>query len=98
MFGKTFPLFKVFGIQVQADLSWLIIVVLVTWSLAAGVFPTQYKGVTDGRLLDDGRRRGNGVVRIDRPARVGTRRGRVTLSHPDEADHAVHLRRRRRDG
>jgi Zn-dependent protease len=43
MFGKTFPLFKVFGVQVQADLSWLIIVLLVTWSLAAGVFPAQYK-------------------------------------------------------
>ena len=43
MFGKTFPLFKLFGVQVQADLSWLIIVVLITWSLAAGVFPAQYE-------------------------------------------------------
>ncbi|MBP90659.1 MAG: site-2 protease family protein [Planctomycetaceae bacterium] len=43
MFGKTFPLFKVFGVRVQADLSWLIIVLLVTWSLAVGVFPAQYK-------------------------------------------------------
>lgn len=48
MFGKTFPLFKVFGIQVQADLSWLIIVVLVTWSLAAGVFPAQYEQLGSG--------------------------------------------------
>ncbi len=43
MFGKTFPLFKVFGVQVQADLSWLIIVILITWSLAVAVFPAQYK-------------------------------------------------------
>lgn len=42
MFGRTFPLFRVFGIQVQADLSWLIIVVLVTWSLAVGVLPAQF--------------------------------------------------------
>jgi Zn-dependent protease/CBS domain-containing protein len=46
MFGKTFPLFKVFGIQVQADVSWLIIVLLVTWSLASSVFPSQYDGLS----------------------------------------------------
>ena len=31
---KHWPLFKLFGIKVQVDASWLILAVLVTWSLA----------------------------------------------------------------
>ncbi len=46
MFGKTFRLFSVLGIQIQADLSWLIVLVLITWSLAAGMFPAQYEGLS----------------------------------------------------
>lgn len=41
MFGRSFPLFRLFGISVQADLSWLFIAVLVTWSLA-GLFAQIY--------------------------------------------------------
>ncbi|MBW3539897.1 MAG: site-2 protease family protein [Planctomycetes bacterium] len=39
MFGKRIRLFKLAGFAVHIDWSWLIIAVLVTWSLAAGVFP-----------------------------------------------------------
>jgi Zn-dependent protease/CBS domain-containing protein len=39
MFGKRFKLFKLFGFPVYADLSWLVIVFLVTWSLGVGLFP-----------------------------------------------------------
>ncbi len=39
MFGKRYTLFHVFGFEIRADLSWLVIAVLVTWSLAAGAFP-----------------------------------------------------------
>ena len=42
MFGKTLKLFTVFGFTVRADISWIIIVVLVVWSLAGSVFPQQY--------------------------------------------------------
>ena len=38
MFGPRFRLFKLFGFPVYIDLSWFIIAVLVTWSLAEGFF------------------------------------------------------------
>lgn len=46
MFGRQFNLFKLFGFQVSLDASWIIIAVLVTWSLATGFFPTYYKGLS----------------------------------------------------
>lgn len=45
MFGKKYTLFKMFGFQVHIDLSWLVIVALVVWSLAGGLFPMQYPGL-----------------------------------------------------
>ncbi len=42
MFGKKIKLFNLFGFTVHIDLSWLFIAVLITWSLAKGVFPNQY--------------------------------------------------------
>ncbi len=45
MFVKRITLFKMFGFSVRIDLSWLIIVVLVTWSLAEGLFPTMYENL-----------------------------------------------------
>lgn len=39
MFTKRLELFKLFGFSVKVDLSWLVIAVLVTWSLAVGLFP-----------------------------------------------------------
>ncbi len=45
MFGKGFELFKLFGFSVKIDLSWLFIAVLVTWTLASGVFPTSFPGL-----------------------------------------------------
>ena len=46
MFGRSFKLFNLFGFEVSIDLSWLIIAVLVSWSLAAGLFPYLYHGLT----------------------------------------------------
>ncbi len=43
MFGKSFTLFKLFGFKVRIDVSWLIIAVLITWTLATGLFPRYYK-------------------------------------------------------
>ena len=42
MFGKRMKLFKLLGFEVRIDLSWLVIAVLVTWSLAKGAFPYWY--------------------------------------------------------
>jgi len=43
MFGKRFKLFKLMGFEVGIDASWVIIAILIAWSLSTGVFPFQYK-------------------------------------------------------
>jgi Zn-dependent protease/predicted transcriptional regulator len=48
MFGKTIKLFKLLGFQVQADVSWFILAVLVIWSLAKGYFPYRYEDLAPG--------------------------------------------------
>jgi Zn-dependent protease len=35
---------RILGIPIQVDLSWFLIFALVTWSLATGYFPAEYKG------------------------------------------------------
>jgi Zn-dependent protease/CBS domain-containing protein len=45
MFGRSMKMFKLLGFEVKIDASWLIIAVLVTWSLAAGLFPYLYPGM-----------------------------------------------------
>ncbi len=46
MFGKRITLFKLLGFEVRIDMSWFIIVVLITWSLAQGLFPFYYKNLS----------------------------------------------------
>ncbi len=43
MFGKSVKLFKLFGFEVKVDFSWLILAVLITWTLASGLFPAYFK-------------------------------------------------------
>ena len=45
MFGKRWTLFELFGFKVQLDASWLVLALLVTWSLAKGAFPQYYPGL-----------------------------------------------------
>jgi Zn-dependent protease/predicted transcriptional regulator len=42
MFGRSIPLFRLAGFQVGVDWSWLILAVLITWTLSVGVFPYYY--------------------------------------------------------
>jgi Zn-dependent protease/predicted transcriptional regulator len=48
LFGRKITLFSLFGFKVSVDLSWIIIAVLVTWSLAEGVFPRYLQGLSVG--------------------------------------------------
>ncbi len=48
MFGKSIKLFTVFGFTVNLDMSWFIIGLLITWSLASGVFPQMYPDLSSG--------------------------------------------------
>jgi Zn-dependent protease len=42
MFGHRMKLFKLLGFEVRIDASWIVIAVLVTWSLAKMAFPVWY--------------------------------------------------------
>jgi Zn-dependent protease/predicted transcriptional regulator len=43
MWGNRVTLFKLMGFEVRIDASWLILAVLITWSLATGYFPMDYE-------------------------------------------------------
>jgi len=43
MFGKKIHLFTIFGFRVGIDLTWVFLAVLVTWSLARGLFPAWFE-------------------------------------------------------
>lgn len=43
MFGNRVTLFKLLGFEIRLDASWVIIAVLITWTLATGYFPLDYK-------------------------------------------------------
>jgi Zn-dependent protease/CBS domain-containing protein len=42
MFGESYSLFRVLGFEVKANVSWLFLALLITWSLAEGFFPFAY--------------------------------------------------------
>lgn len=47
MFGKRITLFRLFNFEVRIDVSWLVIGILITWSLAKGLFPYRYKDLSE---------------------------------------------------
>lgn len=46
MFGKRIRLFKIFGFEVGIDWSWIILAILIAWSLSVGLFPFRYKNLS----------------------------------------------------
>ncbi len=51
MFGRGVRLFEILGFEVKIDASWLILAVLVTWSLAGGYFPENYRDLLPAQYL-----------------------------------------------
>ncbi len=47
MFERKLPLFTLFGFKIYIDMTWFILVVLVAWSLAKGVFPHYFAGFSN---------------------------------------------------
>ena len=43
---RGFHLFNLFGFEVKLDLSWLLLALLISWSLGAGWFPSEYPGLS----------------------------------------------------
>jgi ABC-type antimicrobial peptide transport system permease subunit len=39
VFGKSIRLFNLLGFEVKVDFSWIIIALLIAWSLSTGMFP-----------------------------------------------------------
>jgi Zn-dependent protease/CBS domain-containing protein len=46
MFGRRIRLFKLLGFAVNVDMSWPVLALLITWSLARGLFPYQYENLS----------------------------------------------------
>ena len=46
MFGRRIELFRLLGFSIRIDASWLLVFLLVSWSLASGTFPMAYEGRT----------------------------------------------------
>lgn len=46
MGSRQFRLFSLYGFEVKLDLSWLLLALLISWSLGAGMFPTEYPGLS----------------------------------------------------
>jgi Zn-dependent protease len=49
--GDTISLGRVGGIQIGINWSWLIVFALITWTLAAGIFPETNPGLSDGTYI-----------------------------------------------
>ena len=43
MFEKSFKLFTLYGFEVKLDLTWIILGIVITWTLAKGFFPFYFK-------------------------------------------------------
>jgi len=46
--GKRFHIFTLLGFRVNLDLSWFLIAILISWSLATGYFPAVIEGLDPG--------------------------------------------------
>ena len=46
MFRHTIPIGRVFGVPIDLDYSWFLIAALITWTLAVGYYPAEFKGGT----------------------------------------------------
>lgn len=41
----SYRLFRIFGFEIKLNLTWLLLALLITWTLAAGLFPADYPGL-----------------------------------------------------
>lgn len=48
MFQNRLTLFRLFGIEIRLDASWLLLAILITWTLAVGFFPQSYPDLAPG--------------------------------------------------
>lgn len=46
MFGRSITIFRLLGFEVKIDFSWILLALIITWSLAQGLFPYYFKNLT----------------------------------------------------
>jgi len=46
MFGKRITLFSLFGFEVRIDMSWIVLAILIAWTLSVGFFPFHYHSLS----------------------------------------------------
>jgi hypothetical protein len=46
MYGKKIKLFKLMGFEVGVDPSWIVLAILVVWSLSTEFFPIHYRNLS----------------------------------------------------
>ncbi len=51
MFGKGLKLFKIFGFEVRIDASWLLLALLVVFTLSRGYFPRQFEDLSTAQYI-----------------------------------------------
>jgi Zn-dependent protease len=51
MMGASIRLGRIAGIEIGVNWSWLVAFVLITWTLASGVFPAQNPDLSDGAYV-----------------------------------------------
>lgn len=52
MFRHVVPIGRIFGISVDLDYSWFLIVGLLTWMLAVSYYPIEFRNWNTGELAD----------------------------------------------
>src|ERR671937_2155412 len=91
----SFRLGRVFGIEVGANWSWLIVFALVLWSLATSVFPSQDKGLSHAAYWGMAAAAAVRLLRLDPAARARPRARGAPRGGRDRGDHALAVRRGR---
>lgn len=51
MLGKRWTLLRLFGFEIRFDLTWLILLALIVWTLSEGYFPVEYRNLPEGTYL-----------------------------------------------
>jgi len=46
LFGRSIRLFNLLGFEVKIDFSWVLLALLIAWSLSTGFFPLQFEGLS----------------------------------------------------
>ena len=49
--NASLTLGRIFGIRISINWSWLVVLVLIVWTLASSIFPAQNEGLSDGTYL-----------------------------------------------